>query len=332
MIRKIPAIAAVCMLFGALFSADRIAIAEPAAKGGVTPQEIETFWGMLESSVDGGYELVSRSALKQMLAEIGFTDNSGLAELNAKQKAKLGEIRTVKYILVSTIGKFGRRLNLSLSLIDASTGDVLPDRKVTDTVGTFEELADRLPGLLREIGLGTEAKKRGIYAMLHPVITAKNPPDYLSASFSSGLESFLLGKGMRLQNLKTVDPILRKNGIGSLDAAEPALFARIGELLRVDSLIRPEITRFSVTVKREYIAASKRTVERRICNLDGEIRILSTGTGEVVAVIPFRQKIDFDDVEAKEDTDDWTAEDYGKYAVEQLIPAIGENVFRAIGR
>ncbi|MEI2999479.1 MAG: hypothetical protein V8T86_01040 [Victivallis sp.] len=44
MIRKIPAIAAVCMLFGALFSADRIAIAEPAAKGGVTPQEIETFW------------------------------------------------------------------------------------------------------------------------------------------------------------------------------------------------------------------------------------------------------------------------------------------------
>ena len=85
-------------------------------------------------------------------------------------------------------------------------------------------------------------------------------------------------------------------------------------------------------MKREYIAASKRTVERRICNLDGEIRILSTGTGEVVAVIPFRQKIDFDDVEAKEDTDDWTAEDYGKYAVEQLIPAIGENVFRAIGR
>ncbi|MEI2999478.1 MAG: hypothetical protein V8T86_01035 [Victivallis sp.] len=73
---------------------------------------------------------------------------------------------------------------------------------MTDTVGTLEELADRLPGLLREIGLGTEAKKRGIYAMLHPVITAKNPPDYLSASFSSGLESFLLGKGMRLQNLR----------------------------------------------------------------------------------------------------------------------------------
>ena len=50
------------------------------------------------------------------------------------------------------------------------------------------------------------------------------------------------------------------------------------------------------------------------------------------AVLPFRQKLDFDDVEAKEDTDDWTAEDYGPYAVEQLIPAIGENVFRAIGR
>lgn len=171
MIRKIPAIAAVCMLFGALFSADRIAIAEPAAKGGVTPQEIETFWGMLESSVDGGYELVSRSALKQMLAEIGFTDNSGLAELNAKQKAKLGEIRTVKYILVSTIGKFGRRLNLSLSLIDASTGDVLPDRKVTDTVGTLEELADRLPGSCAKSGSAPRRRS----AVSTPCCTRSSP-------------------------------------------------------------------------------------------------------------------------------------------------------------
>ena len=95
MIRKIPAIAAVCMLFGALFSADRIAIAEPAAKGGVTPQEIETFWGMLESSVDGGYELVSRSALKQMLAEIGFTDNSGRAEREAEGEARRNQDRQI---------------------------------------------------------------------------------------------------------------------------------------------------------------------------------------------------------------------------------------------
>lgn len=320
-----------CFLLGSLWSADRLAVAEPSAKG-VSTQEAETFWSLLESSVGGDYDVVSRAALKQVLAEIGFAEHSGLAGADAKQGAKSGEIKTVKYVLVSTLGKMGSRLNLSLSLVDASTGEVIPGRKAADTVESLDELPARLPGLLREIGLGDATKIRGIYAMLSPVVTAKNPPSYLADTFSSGLEKVLLDNKIRLRGLKTVDPVLRRNGIGPLDAADPALFAKVGELLRVDELIMPRINRYSVTEKQEYIAASKRTVLRRICDLDGEIRVLSAATGEMTAVIPFRQKLDLDNVEAKVNTDDWTAEDYGKYGIEQLIPKVGADLVRVLGK
>ena len=326
-------VAAVSLFFGAgAGAADRLAVAEPVGQGGVPASEIEAFWGMLESSVDGGYELISRSALKQMLTEIGLTENSGLANLNSAQKAKLGELRTVKYILVSNIGKFGNRLNLSMMVLDASTGEILPDRKSAETVDSLDELADKLPDMLFEIGLGRSAKSLGIYAMLEPVITAKDSPEYLRESFTTGMENALIEKGIRLRNLRTVVPILRKNNIGSLDAVEPALYARVGRLLRVDALIQPTVTRFSVTVRKEYIAASKRNVVRCIGDFDGNVRIVSATTGELVASIPFRQKIDFDEVEATEDTDDWSAEDYGRYTIEKQLPLIAEKVFASLGK
>ncbi len=331
MFRKWIAMVLLCLSMAGAYGADRIAVAEPVGKGGVSAREVETLWGMLESSVGGGYEVISRAALKPILAEIGFAENSGLAGTSSpKQSARSGEIKTVKYILVSTVGKLGRKYNLSLSLIDASTGELVPGRKVTDTMNSLEEFSARLPGLLREIGLGGALKTRGIYAMLAPVITARNPPPYLRETFASDLEKYLLDNKIRLRGLTVVDPILRRNGIGPLNAADPTLFARVGELLKVDSLVMTRINRFSVTEKREYIAASKREVIRRICNLDGEIRILSAGTGETVAVVPFRRKLNLDDVDAKIDTDDWTAEDYGKFAIGSLISRIGADVVRSV--
>ena len=41
------------VLASSLFGADKLAVVEPVAKGGMKPQEIEALWSMLESSVDG---------------------------------------------------------------------------------------------------------------------------------------------------------------------------------------------------------------------------------------------------------------------------------------
>ncbi len=308
--------------FGA-FAADRLAIAEPVGKGGVKAEEIEAVWGMLEASVDGGYELVSRTALQQMLTEIGLTTSSDLVDLNSPQKAKLGQLKTVKYLLITSVGKLGSRLNISMTILDSSTGEIDPEKKAAETVKSLDELADKLPDMLNEMGIGKEVKTRGRSAILAPVIKVADAPGYLGDDFNVRLEEALLESGIKLQNLQSVAKILKKNDIDNLYEVEPAMFTRIGGLLRVDFLIQATVNRFSCTVKKEYIQATRRTVTRVIGDIDGNIRIISAQTGEVAASVPFREKVDFDDLE---DTEDWTNEDYGKHLIESVVPKIYKNV------
>ena len=143
-----PLAFAFCLLLAlSAAAADKLAIAEPVVKGNVlSKEEADLLWSMLESSVDGGYELISRSALKQLLTEINLTESSGLTELNSEQRAKLGELKTVRYLLISNIGKFGSRRNISLMVLDASTGQILPDRKIAETFTDMDELADTAGG------------------------------------------------------------------------------------------------------------------------------------------------------------------------------------------
>lgn len=308
------------ILCGVAAAADKLAIAEPSAKGGVKSEEVEALWGMLEASVGGNYELISRSALKQMMTEIGLTADSGLTELSSTQRARLGELKTVRYLLIPTIAKFGDRYQLTLMVLDASTGTIDPERKSSVSLASLNELSDQLQDLLAEIGLGAAVRKRGVSALLVPTIRVKNAPEYLREDFSVQLENALLEGGVRLRNLQSVESILRKNRIDALNVVEPAMFRRIGELLRSDFLIQPTITRFACTTKEETIAVTRQTVVRRIGDMAGNVRIIAVASGEVVASVPFESKIDFDDLE--DDTEDWTAEDYGKRLIRKTLAGV----------
>lgn len=300
-------------------AADRLAIAEPINKGGMKPQDIEAIWSMLEASADGGYDLISRSALKAMITEIGLTASSDLMNLNSAQKAKLGEIKTVKYLLVPTVSKFGSRINLSLIMVDSSTGSIDPDRKASETFNSLDELADKLKDTLAEIGLGTAAKKRGISALLSPVIKARHAPPYAGEDFNVLLEATLLNNGVKLQNLRSVTRILQKNNIDNLDEVEPAMFRRIGGLLRADYLIQAHITRFSTQFSDVYIEVTRSSRKTCIGDIEGSIQIISAQTGAKAGSIPFRLNVDFADVE---NTENWTVRDYNKYLIDRAMPAV----------
>ena len=316
---------AFCLLFAlSAAAADKLAIAEPVAKSGVSKEEVDLLWNMLESSVDGGYELISRSALKQLLTEINLTDSSGLTELNSEQRAKLGELKTVRYLLISNLGKFGSRRNISLMVMDSSTGQILPDRKISETFTDMDELADKLDDILTRIGLGRPARNYGRNALLTPLIRTRSAaPDFLPVDFNNELESALLERGMKLQAFKSAAAILRKNNIPPLDEAEPALFARAGSLLRVDYLLQPIVTRFDIVEKREAIEVTRQVIIRRLGYLEGTLRILDARTGETFQVIKINKFVDFTDLN---DTEDWMPVDFGKYlireAVRELLPKI----------
>lgn len=319
----VPVLLSAVLCLGAV-AADKLAIAEPVNKGGMTAQEIEAVWNMLEASVDGGFDLISRGALKSMMTEIGLTASSDLVNLNSTQKARLGEIKTVKYLLVPTVSKFGTRINLSLIMVDSSTGSIDPDRKASETFTSLDELSDKLKDTLAEIGLGTAVKKRGISAVLSPVIKLQNAPAFLADEFNTGLEEALMNGGVRLHNLQSVGNILRKNNIGSLSEVEPAMFRRIGELLRADYLIQARITRFSCVAKKVYVEVTRQYTTFCIGNIGGDLRIVSAQTGEVAATFRFQERVDFDDI--TEDTDDWTPRDYCKYLIDKSLPQVSKKV------
>lgn len=306
---------------------EKLAIAEPVAKGGVSAAEVEALWGMLESSV-GGYEVISRSALKSMMTEIGLVADSGLTELNSNQRARLGELKTARYLLISSVAKFGNSYQLTLMVLDSSTGTIDAKKKVSASYNSLDEISAQLKDLLSQIGLGTAAPKRGISALLTPAIRVGNAPAYLKEEFAVQLESSLLEGGVRLRNLQSVDAILSKNQINALNVVEPAMFRRVGELLQSDYLIQPTITRFSCIEKKEKIAVTKQIVSRRIGNFAGNIRIIAVSDGEVVAVVPFEFKIDFDDLE--EETEDWEAEDFGKLLIRRALSKVSAKILEKL--
>lgn len=300
------------------FAADKLAIAEPVGKGGMKTEDIEAFWGILETSVQSEeYKLISRGALKQMMTEIGLTTSSDLMNLNSTQKAKLGQLETVKYILVSEIGKFGSRLNCTMKILDSSTGEIDQARTANLRVKDLDELADKIEATL-QVMLSDE-KQSGTSAILSPVIRIVNAPAYLASDFNVRMENALLSKGVQLQNLQSVTKILKKNNLDNLYELEPKMFVKVGKLLEVKTLIQANITRFEVVGKKYYVEETGAKGVRYTGILEGDIRIISAQNGRILASVPFEERVKFRELD-RDMTRDWTLDDYGKYLIKTVIP------------
>lgn len=299
-------------------AADKLAVSEPVAKGGVKAEDIDAFWGILETSIKSDeYKLISRAALKQMLTEIGLTTSSDLVNLNSAQKAKLGQLETVKYILISEIGKFGTRYNCTMRILDSSTGDIDQERTMNLRVKDFDELADKIEDALK-IMLGTKNKVNES-AILSPIIRIANAPAYLPIDFNVHMENALLSNGVKLQNLQSVVKILTKNKLNNLYELEPKEFVKVGKLLEVQTLLQATITRFSLIKTPYYVEETGAKGISWSGVIEGNVRVISAQTGVLVASVPFRERVAFDYLSYSM-TRDWTETDYGKYLIETVIP------------
>jgi len=310
--------AALCAVLSVgAFAADKLAIAEPVGKGGVPAADIEAFWGILESSVQSDeYTLVSRGALKQMMTEIGLTTSSDLVNLNSTQKARLGEVEGVKYILVSEIGKFGTRLNCTMRILDASTGEIDQARTANLRVADLDQLADQIESTLQT--MLSDDKKLHTSAILTPIVKV-SAPAYLAEDFNVRLESSLMEKGLRLQNLQSVAKILKKNDMDNLNELEPKMYVKVGKLLEVEMLIQATVTRFEIEKIAYNVSETGAKGFRYIGNLEGSVRIVSAQTGETLASVPFEERVNFRNLPVSM-TRDWTVDDYGKYLIKTVIP------------
>lgn len=308
-----------------LCSADKLAVAEPVAKSGIKSSDIEALWGILETSVQSDeYKLISRSALKQMLTEIGLTDSSGLVNLNSNQKAQLGKLEGVKYILVTEVAKFGSKINCNLRILDASTGEIDQARTANLRVSNMDELADKIEFTMEK--LLSDDKKLNMSAIITPNLRITPVADYLAEDFNIRLESGLLNNNVPLHNLKAAQKILAANKLGKLDEMEPKTFKRVGDLLEVKNLIQATITRFELAKIPYHVAETGASGVRYNGYLEGHVRVISCSRGNVVASVPFEGQVDFRAL-PKSETRNWTDKDYGKYLIrvvmeQRILPAL----------
>lgn len=298
-------------------AADKLAVAEPVNKGGISAGEIEAFWGILESSIDSDeYTLVSRGALRQMLTEIGLTENSDLVNLNSAQKARMGEVEGVKYILVSEVGKFGTRINCTMRIIDATTGEIDTARTANLRVRDLDELADKIEATLDK--LLSDDKDLMMSAILMPNLRIAKVPDYLAETFNIQLESGLLNNGVRLQNLRSVAKILRDNNLDGLYEMEPKMFRKVGGLLEVQYLIQATITRFEIVGVPYSVSETGASGYNYTGYLEGFVRVVSAQDGSVTASIPFTGIITFRSQQSP-DVVTVMVKDYGKTLIDSVI-------------
>ena len=288
-----------CIVLSAgIFAADKLAVAEPVGKGGVPASDIEAFWSILESSIQSDeYTLISRGALKQ-------------------KRTELGEVEGVKYILVSEISKFGSRLNCTMRIMDATTGEIDQARTANLRVKDLDELADQIEAALQKMLADDKSLHRS--AILASVIKV-SAPSYLANDFNVRLENEMLDKGLRLQNLQSVAKILKKNDMDNLSELEPKMYVKVGKLLEVEMLLQATITRFEIDKIAYNVAETGASGFRYIGNIEGSVRIISAQTGETLGSVPFDERVDFRSIPISTRRD-WTVDDYGKHLIRTVIP------------
>ena len=232
----------------ASFGKDKIGIAEPAVGSQFTKDEALAIWDELEASFHSKeYSLISRAALQQMMTEIGLTTSSDLLNMNATQKAKLGQLEGVKYLIVPSLRKLGSRITLALKTVESSTGEVDQERTATLKATSIDEIADKLEvtlnDMLRDDKSGTTvARSSKTCALLAPRISMATAPNYLEGDFNTWLQSALLSNGIRLANLADVSRF-QKAGLTAMTDRD---YAVLGRELRVRYLIETDITDFAI--------------------------------------------------------------------------------------
>ena len=111
-----------------LAALDRIAVAEIETKGKLDAASVAGLAERIEAKLGGGYEVISRSALKAMLKEAAFQQESGLVA-DREQLARLAEVHGVKYLLATTIARIGSKLSMTVMVVDCTTGRLDLDRR-----------------------------------------------------------------------------------------------------------------------------------------------------------------------------------------------------------
>ena len=221
----------------------KIGIAKPNVGSSLSQDDALAIWDELEVLFSTRCTLISRSALKQIMTELGLTTTSDLLNMNARQKAMLGQIEGINYLIVPALRKLGTRITLSLTTVETSTGEVDQERTAMLRATSLDDIADKLEYMITFRDGTTGAQFSKACALLTPVIKMAAPPAYLQSEFNAWVQSAMLANGIKLANLADVS---RFQPAGLTEMTDQD-YVVLGRKLRVRYLIQTEIANFKIT-------------------------------------------------------------------------------------
>ena len=268
-----------------LAALDRIAVAEIETKGKLDAASVAGLAERIEAKLGGGYEVISRSALKAMLKEAAFQQESGLVA-DREQLARLAEVHGVKYLLATTIARIGSKLSMTVMVVDCTTGRLDPDRRIAIEADNLEKLFRQLDGALDRIGLlhlpPTEAGLKQLAVL--PVQAAPGIGREDGSAFGAKLNEFLLKSGsFELLNRDALNLVAMESALVDAEQAAPGQYVKVGQIAVGDWLIAVKLKRLEVNRLSSGTAIAGVST-REVATLEAELRIIDVKTGALVAI------------------------------------------------
>ena len=313
-----------------LAALDRIAVAEIETKGKLDAASVAGLAERIEAKLGGGYEVISRSALKAMLKEAAFQQESGLVA-DREQLARLAEVHGVKYLLATTIARIGSKLSMTVMVVDCTTGRLDPDRRIAIEADNLEKLFRQLDGALDRIGLlhlpPTAAGLKQLAVL--PVQAAPGIGREDGSAFGAKLNEFLLKSGsFELLNRDALNLVAMESALVDAEQAAPGQYVKVGQIAVGDWLIAVKLKRLEVNRLSSGTAIAGVST-REVATLEAELRIIDVKTGALVAIENVTCRRKTTDIPANVRRD-WTAADYRNDLMEQAAEQAGRKLLERL--
>ena len=313
-----------------LAALDRIAVAEIETKGKLDAASVAGLAERIEAKLGGGYEVISRSALKAMLKEAAFQQENGLVA-DREQLARLAEVHGVKYLLATTIARIGSKLSMTVMVVDCTTGRLDPDRRIAIEADNLEKLFRQLDGALDRIGLlhlpPTEAGLKQLAVL--PVQAAPGIGREDGSTFGAKLNEFLLKSGsFELLNRDALNLVAMESALVDAEQAAPGQYVKVGQIAVGDWLIAVKLKRLEVNRLSSGTAIAGVST-REVATLEAELRIIDVKTGALVAIENVTCRRKTTDIPASIRRD-WTAADYRNDLMEQAAEQAGRKLLERL--
>ena len=317
-------------LFFVLFAAGAVFAAEPKEKiavtadnqAGLSESEVLALNNRIEAKLNDKYQVVTRSALNAILKETQFQNESGLVN-DRGALARFGKISGVNLLLHYTVAKLGDKYTMSFTVLNCTTGELVPGKKTVEDAPTFRQLIARVDTALDKMGLLAGSTSSGVrkLAVLPVQIAGSSISEKDAKALETKLSAAILKSGsFEMLDRADLDKITKESKMVDFELADSGQSAKIARMSVADCILILKLTRLENN-KITTNTAIAGTNTRIVSTVQVNFKMLDVKTARTLAADDFKYTMRSTEIPASEKRD-WTDADYTNAVLDRASAAL----------